>query len=239
MAKRELTQKQQKTLVGISLLIALAFFVAVAIFVGIPMIRFISDPQRFRAWVAERGFWGKVAFVGMKTLKVIICIIPGEPLELAAGYAFGTWEGMVLCVIGTTIGSIVTFTLVRIYGISIARVFFTQEKLDTLRFLKSSRKRDAILFFMNVIPGTPKDLLNYFAGLTDMNFWLWVFICSVGRIPSVITSTICGDAFGQKRYGFAIVVLVATLAIGGLGLLVYNKVLDKGDATAKETAKNE
>lgn len=223
MAKKD----RKKTIAIIVLSLCLALFLAIAIFVGIPMIRFIGDPERFRSWVSERGLWGKVAFVFMKALKVVICVIPGEPLELAAGYAFGTWEGALLCTIGTTIGSLVTFTLVRRYGMAAVRIFFSEDKIERIAFLKASQKRDLVLFALNVIPGTPKDLLNYFVGLTDMKFSLWVFMCSVGRIPSVITSTICGDAFGQKKYTLAIIVLVATLALGAIGVLLYNKYIDK------------
>ena len=233
MATKELTQKQQKVIAGISLGIAIAVFILVVVFVGIPMVRFISVPDQFRDWVDVSGIWGRIAFVGMKTLKVVIAVIPGEPLELAAGYTFGIWEGMILCIIGTTLGSMITFLLVRTFGLSIVRVFFTQEKLDSLRFLKSSAKRDSILFILNIIPGTPKDLLNYFAGLTDMNFWVWMFVCSVGRVPSVIISTVCGDAFGQKRYTLAIIVLVATFVVGGIGIYCYNRIVAKGNSDKK------
>ena len=41
-----------------------------------------------------------------------------------------------------------------------------------------------------MIPGTPKDLLCYFAGLTDMKFPVFLLICSLGRLPSLVTSTI-------------------------------------------------
>lgn len=233
MEKRELSQRQQKLIAGISLGVAAVAFVLIVIFIGVPMIRFISVPDQFREWVDRSGMWGRIAFIGMKTLKVVIAVIPGEPLELAAGYAFGTWEGMFLCVIGTTLGSIITFSLVRVFGMSIIRVFFSQEKLDSLRFLKSSTKRDVILFVLNVIPGTPKDILNYIAGITDINFWFWIFLCSIGRIPSVITSTICGNAFEQKQYWLAIIVLVATFAIGGIGLLLYNRIVEKGNSAEK------
>jgi uncharacterized membrane protein YdjX (TVP38/TMEM64 family) len=72
------------------------------------------------------------------------------------------------------------------------------------------------------VPGTPKDLLSYFAGLTDIRFPVWLLICSFGRIPSVITSTIGGDALGTQNYFFAVAVFAVTLAVSGLGLLAYN-----------------
>ena len=78
-----------------------------------------------------------------------------------------------------------------------------------------------------MLPGTPKDLLGYFAGLTDLPFPVFCLICSLGRVPSVITSTIGGNALGTQRYGTAIIVFVITLAVSGLGLLIYNRICKK------------
>lgn len=72
-----------------------------------------------------------------------------------------------------------------------------------------------------MFPGTPKDLLTYCAGLTHMRLGKWLAISVVGRIPSVITSTIGGDALGAGSYGFAALVFGATLLLCGAGLVVY------------------
>ena len=72
-----------------------------------------------------------------------------------------------------------------------------------------------------LLPGTPKDLLSYYAGLTDMRLSTWLLICSVGRIPSLITSTVGGDALGLGNYTFAVIVFGITLLLSGAGLLLY------------------
>ena len=62
---------------------------AICLMAGKPMLALLSDPDRFRDWVDERGLWGRLAFVGMMAVQIIEAMIPGEPLEIAAGYAFG------------------------------------------------------------------------------------------------------------------------------------------------------
>lgn len=79
------------------------------------------------------------------------------------------------------------------------------------------------MFLLILIPGTPKDLLGYFAPLTGMSPWTWLFITSVARIPSIITSTIGGSALGVQNYVFAAIALGATLLISGAGLLIYRR----------------
>jgi len=69
----------------------------------------------------------------MEVLKVLIVFILGEPFEIAAGYAFGIWEGLLLCTIGISIGSIVVFLLVRRFGSSVVEVFFNKHYTDVFR----------------------------------------------------------------------------------------------------------
>ena len=234
--QRELSERQQKKMAVFFLVVAIVFLALIVIFVGIPLVRFISEPERFRQWVAQYGFWGKLAFVGMEIVKVVITVIPGEPFELAAGYAFGTWEGLLLCTVGITIGSMIVFYLVKKFGMSIVRIFFKQEKIDKMRFLKESKRRDVSLAFIYMIPGTPKDAINYYAGLTGIKLRTWLLICSVGRVPSIVTSTISGDLLGQKKYALGIAITVATLIVGLGGLVIYNVAASRHEKQAAEQA---
>lgn len=211
-----------KSIAGLA--IVLVVFGLIAWFAGRPMVAFVSDPKRFRYWVASNGIWGRLAFVGMMALQVVVAVIPGEPLEIGAGYAFGAWEGTWLCILGAAVGSAAVFMLVRRYGVRLVERFFSVEKIRQLSFLKDARRRDLLTFILFFIPGTPKDLLSYFIGLTDMSLPRWLAIVCVARIPSVITSTIGGDALGGQNYPFAVAVFVLTLLISTAGLLVYRKI---------------
>ncbi len=224
MDKSTLTEKQKKRLAAGAVVIFILFSAAVFWFVGRPMIRFARQPELFRAWVEQRGVWGKLAYVGMVLLQVLVAVIPGEPLEICGGYAFGALWGTVLCLLGALLGSVAVFAFVRRFGQPLVEVFFPREKLESLRFLHSSPRRDALLWLIFTVPGTPKDLLCYFAGLTDLSWGKWLLISSVGRIPSIVTSTIGGDALGVQNYQFALIAFAVTLAISGVGLLIYRAV---------------
>lgn len=208
----------------IALALAFVGILALGWLAGAPLIRFASQPERFRQWVDSHGIWGPLAYMGMVALQVILAVIPGEPFEIAGGYAFGAVKGTALCLTAATAGSLLVFFLVRIFGTRLVRVFFSQEQVQSLRFLKTSPKRDFLFLLIFMIPGTPKDLLCYFAGLTDIRLPVWLLICSVGRIPSLVTSTVGGDALGMENYWFAVILFAATLAVSVLGLLLYRRI---------------
>ena len=149
----------------------LLFFAATALIcwqVGVPMVRLASEPEHFRQWIEQQRLGGQLIYIGMVALQVLAAIIPGEALEIAGGYAFGALEGTILCLIGGTLGSFLVICLVRRFGMPLVELFFSQEKLHNVRFLKSSPKRTVLFLLIFMIPGTPKDLLCYFVGLTDI-----------------------------------------------------------------------
>ena len=221
--RTQLTEAHKKKIYLFAIIVALIFIAAVGYLVGKPMIEFVREPERFRAWVDSSGFVSRVIFVGMVVFQLIIALIPGEPLEMGAGYAFGAWEGTILCIIGCVIGSALVFLFVRRFGVKLVEVFFPREKIRSLRFLQDSRRLNLLTFIVFFIPGTPKDLLSYFIGLTDMKLGTWLLITAVARIPSIVTSTVTGDALGLKDYQFALIAFGVTLALSLLGILVYRR----------------
>ncbi len=214
---------KSKSLVIIITVIAFAFMLCAALFVGGPMTRFVSEPEKFRLWVESHGFYSKLAFVLMVCFQVVIAIVPGEPFEIGAGYAFGAIEGALLCEIGILLGTLTVFLLVRKFGIKLVELFFNGKDLKSISFIKNSKKRELIILLIFIFPGTPKDLLSYFVGLTDIKLKNWLLITFVTRIPSVLTSTVGGDALGTKKYIFASIVFAVTLVISLVGYAVYHK----------------
>lgn len=221
MDKHVFTAKQKKLIAWAAIAIFLLLSAVVGWFVGRPLVRFASQPEQFRQWVDGHGLMGCDAYVGMVFLQVVVAVIPGEPLEISGGYAFGAARGSLLCLLGAFLGSVAVFALVRRFGRELVDIFFPREKLENLKFLQSSPKRDVLFWLVFMVPGTPKDLLCYFAGLTDLSWGKWLLLCTVGRLPSVLTSTIGGDALGVKDYQFAVLVFAATLAVSAVGLLIY------------------
>lgn len=216
---------KQKRIISVFIIILLIIFTGlVTWFIGRPMIEFVSEPHKFRAWVGEHGIWGRITFLLMVIFQVIIALVPGEPLEIGAGYAFGAIEGTALCVVGLTIGSAIVFALVRRFGIRLLDVFFDSRKIKELKFMQNERRLDLITFTVFLLPGTPKDLLTYFVGLTNIKLSKFLVLVSVARLPSVVTSTIGGSALGIKDYKQAIIVFAVTVVLSLAGLLTYKQI---------------
>ena len=225
----ETKQRRKKILAILGVILFVALMAVLSVVFSREIKSFFKDPESLRAWVAEKGFLARLAFVGIVILQVVVAFIPGEPVEIAAGVLFGVWEGTLLCLIGATVGSCMVFLFVKKWGVKVVELFFSPEEHGKLKFLHQEKRLKPVLFLLLCIPGTPKDLISYFAGLTSLRFFSFLWITFVARIPSVITSTWGGSAFVTKNWFLVAGIFAGTAAISLLGMWLYGRIVARRD----------
>lgn len=217
----EKSMKLKRVFAVIQIVLVASLIITAYIKFGGRMLDFVSDEARFKLWLDGYKGWGAIVFVGIRAFQTVIKIIPAEPLEIAAGYAYGVVGGGALCLLGSVLGSLVILALVKTFGRKITDLFVTEKTLEKYAFLSDERKLAKLLFIVYLIPSTPKDLLTYLSGFLRIKTWKFMLITSIARIPSIITSTICGAQIGQGNYKVAAAVFIATLAAGIIGTFLY------------------
>lgn len=223
--RRSLIKKRVAVVVG--LLAVTAGLAALCIAYGPELLAFVADAPRFRAWVDEAGWMSRAVFVLANMAQVVFAFLPGEPLELGAGYAFGFWEGTLWCLVASALGTAAVMALVRTFGVRIVSLFFSPDKITSMRWLRDSRRFELLLFLCFLIPGTPKDLLTYVAGLGSSSIGRIVAITTVGRIPSIVSSTLAAGAFGDGNYAGAALVAAITVALATAGVVAYRGLMKR------------
>ena len=218
--------RRRKWLAGISVAVVTLLSVLATVFVG-GWLKNLGSGEDFQAYIRSFGPAGWLVLLGLQILQVFIALIPGEVLETGAGYAFGPLWGTLICYVGLVIASTLVFLLTRRFGVKLVEVFVSREKINDLKFLREERKRNLLVFALFFIPGTPKDLLTYFVGLTDMKLGTFLLISLVGRLPSVLSSTVGGHLLGDENYMGAIWLYAITGAVSLAGLLTYNAIIKR------------
>lgn len=194
-----------------------------------PIMHILSHPQQLRNQLQSLGILGQLSFIFIMVLQVIFVFLPGEIIEVMAGFLYGPIYGMIACLIGSAIGSTIIFKCVQKFGIPFLKKFFDLKYLEELQFLQNKDNYYILLFIIFFVPGTPKDLLTYFVPLTHVNFSKFLLLTTIARIPSIITSTIGGNALGTEKYLFSIFVFTLTALISIVGILIYKKLIHKKD----------
>lgn len=235
----KLTLKRKRIIAIASLVVVLALMGLLSYFA---VYRFFSPENTardFEAFIEGYGWWGRFVALGIQFLQVFIALIPGEFVEVGLGLAFGAVEGTVICLAGIALGSSLIFILVKKWGVKAVELFVNVEKINSLRLINSEKKLNYTVFILFLIPGTPKDLLTYVVPLTRMKLHEFMIISMIARIPTVISSTIGGNLFGEGKYLEGVLLLLITGAISLAGLKIYDIIVKKYQAKKAESKKGE
>ena len=150
--------------------------------------------------------------IGLQILQVVICVLPGQPIQFASSYMFGVVGGYLISIVGAIIGATIAFFLAKLLGAQSLMDIFGKEKVENYRRKINSGKGLLLVLIIYLIPGLPKDLVGYVAGISNMGFLPYIVISSIGRSPGMLGSLFVGKFFHSGNY-FAIAVVAVICAI--------------------------
>lgn len=228
----KLTKQQAIVVVGAVVFVVLCL-ISYATF-GTELLKILSEPETFRAWLDQFGIFDELIFILIRAAQTVVKFIPAEPLEIASGYAWGAVPGMLYCVIGNMIGTLAIFALTKRYGKKIINLFVPAKNMRLMTVFEESNKIYWLLFFLYLIPGSPKDGFTYFVGLLPVKLLPFMVITLIARMPSVLSSTICGSTLAEKQYWIAVLIFVATIILAIIGGVIYNIYAKKKERQKKE-----
>jgi uncharacterized membrane protein YdjX (TVP38/TMEM64 family) len=193
---------------------------------GPELTKLVSDPHKFREYVLSFGPWSAVVFMFFQVLQVVIAVIPGEPVQIAGGYIFGTFWGTVYSTLGITVGYIIVFASVKLFGFPLVKKFVSEKELEKCSALINSPKLETTIFLLFLIPGIPKDILVYIAGLTPIKPVLFFIIITFARFPAMLGSSFIGAEIQSSQYLIAIIVSVIASILFVLGYIYKQRIID-------------
>ncbi len=208
----------KKKLIAFSKLLLLLF-----IMIGVPIILFILTkntlfnreylshlPSRLEAHKVGAGF----VLVGMQMLQIVVCFLPGQPIQFASSYIYGLWGGYFISIIGAIIGTVVTYKLAGFLGHDALYLLFGEKKVREYMKKLNSGRAMTVIFLIYLIPGIPKDVISYVAGISDMKLSRFLIVSTIGRSPGIIESLLVGAFWAQKNY-----LGVAAVSVFACGIL--------------------
>lgn len=150
----------------------------------------------------------------------------GEPVEILAGMSYGAIGGLFVIFLGAFLSSVIIFFAVRKFGKSFIYSFVSREKIEKLeksKLFSNPKRLDTILFILFFIPGTPKDLFVYLAGLLPIRPLKFFMISTFARFPSIISSTIVGSNLVDGNWEVIVGTYLVTFALAGIIIYLFNR----------------
>lgn len=156
-------------------------------------------------------------FVGVQVIQVVIFVIPGEVVQIAAGYRFGVAGGAALSIAGILIGSAINYAIGRALGEPFVRLVVPRKHRERIERIGQRRGVETGFYLLFLIPGIPKDILGYIAGAASGTFRFVPFLVlsMLGRSVGILGSAMIGAsaAAGNSPLAIALLVLAAIVLV--------------------------
>lgn len=216
-------------------ILVLIMFIAITIYL-FPVMKNLSTTEgqvAFKEKVDSSGILGLISLFGLQVAQIFLIIVPGEPIEILAGMCYGGIWGTLFIMISAFIISTAIFLLVRKFGRKFVYSFCDKDKvakIENNKLFQNPKNIEMIMLILFLIPGTPKDLLVYVAGLLPIKPIRFIVISSLARFPSVITSTLAGENLAIGDWKTSIILYVGILVLVAIIIFIINK-FDKDKLT--------
>ena len=179
--------------------------------------------------IKDAGPFGILICILMQFIQIVIAFIPGEVVQLAIGYLYGTVWGGLITILGALVSSVFVFYLARKLGAPFVQGMVGKKDSKRLNFLQNSKNLDSLVFILYLIPGLPKDLFNYVFPLTKIKPSAFFVLSTIARAPAIFASTFVSASFKSGDYIQMAVVAVIFGGLGVLGILYGQKITELVD----------
>ena len=154
-----------------------------------------------------------IPLILLQIIQIIICIIPGQPIQFASSYLYGVLGGFLISLVGAFIGTVITYYLAKFLGNDALHVIFGEEKVKSYVRKLNSRRAYVIIFLLYLIPGLPKDFTSYIAGISNIKLRPFIFLSILGRSPGVLESLLFGTFLAHRNYFGIAMLIIASIII--------------------------
>jgi uncharacterized membrane protein YdjX (TVP38/TMEM64 family) len=186
--------------------LVVAAFMALAHFT--PMKAWITNVQSWKGFVREFGWMAHAVFM-IVTAGAVMMGVPRLAFCSAAGLIYGFGEGLLLSLVGSTLGSYGAFILSR-HGFRRA----AEARAEKWPWLKKMLKKPSVIrvFWARqlMVPGI---VLNVLIGMTPVRHSRFLLGTALGYLPLNIAFSLVGSGLGKESITTTMTQLLAAMAV--------------------------
>ena len=221
--KEKYVKFQMARKIGLVLFVVIIFLL---LYIFIPIFKNLSTEEgRMIAKddLKSLGFKGGVLIILLEAIKVLVVMLPGEPIELLSGMCYGPIGGLLIVYIGIVISTCIISGIVRKLGKSFVKEVVSEENYKKVNdYIKTNPDRvENTLFILYFLPLIPKDFLTYIGNLLPIGLKKFLFISLIARFPAVVSSTIVGSRIVEGDIKSIVLVYAISYLVSFSIILLY------------------
>lgn len=177
-----------------------------------------KDPKKIKNIIISYGKYSTIAFAALQFLQVVVFFIPGEIVQIAGGYIFGTLNGMLISLVGVILGTLFGYCVAHYFGKPLLDKIIDKKSMNYFERILNYGKIDFVVFLLYIIPGVPKDALSYICGISKIKLKRFMIISTIGRIPGMVISSYFGSNINSGNNKVLIAIAVAAILLFAMGV---------------------
>lgn len=202
-------------------ILAMAATVLLVWWLNEPVASLLRAAGDVRTWLIDFGPLAPVMYVLFYAAQILIAPLPGNFLAVLAGYLFGFWSGLLLSLIGLTIGAILAVIIARRFGRPLLERFFSRTEL--IRWERRMHLRSPLVWYVFFLFPVP-DLVMYVAGLGTLQLrWLLPAIL-LGRATGILIGISIGNFTAVLPPQFVIVQWLLFVVLGAFAIRFQRRI---------------
>ena len=176
---------------------------------------------------SETGLYAVLLTIAMEFLQTFSIIIPGMPINIAAGIVFGWLEGTVICTVGFVAANVVVFVIAkRGRGLVKKIVPSTNQKNSRWKFISEAKNPVLMITVAFATPGVPNGFIPYVSSTLPVTTKRFAAAVFCGSLPGIIFSNFIGHFLMRRNYmavGIIAAVWLLLYALALLGMKLLHK----------------
>lgn len=153
----------------------------------------LKNIHKLKEWVSSFGIIAPVVYICLYIVATLF-FLPGAPITVLSGIAFGPVWGVVYVWIGATIGVSLAFLVARYAARDLVAGWISGNAQFQRIDGKVEKEGWRIVMFTRLMPYIPFNLQNYAYGLTKIRFSTYALVSAIFMLPGTIAYVQIGGA---------------------------------------------
>lgn len=183
----------------------------------------LFNPYRLQSTLtltAEHIYLGAILLVLLRTIGMIVPIIPGGIVSFAVIPIFGWFVTYVCTALGIFIGTSIAFWLARIYKEPLVGRFVSLKRIHELEKEISGKKEFLAIFAFRLFTVPVVDISSYIAGFTKISYKKFALATFLATLPETLIFYF-GEEFYKRLFGKSLFIgVIAMLIIGSIYFII-------------------
>jgi uncharacterized membrane protein YdjX (TVP38/TMEM64 family) len=174
--------------------------------------------------IQSAGIWAPLLLILAKASTIIIAPLGGSPLYPLAGALFGFWEGSAYLIAGDVLGGVTAFFISRMFGRTLVEKMIGGDEKFLSRALKMMSTVKGFLIARICFAPLP-EVVAYGAGLTRINFFVFLVIYVVIGIPPILLLAGLGSVLTLGTWWLLPLALLVGIVVLPVGFFIFRSML--------------